>query len=199
MIGERFTDWTVESEAGRDSRGRRRVVAKCVCGTVRSVDASSIISGQSTGCGCRRNKSLSESTPGHRSAEYQAWIAMRARCLNPSKAEYPNYGGRGITICDRWESYALFLEDMGRKPSSFHTLDRIDNDGPYSKENCRWATRSRQQRNRRVNKILRFRGKSMCLADWADHLGMSQATLGNRLLAGWSIERALTTPVRRKA
>lgn len=131
--------------------------------------------------------------------EYQAWRNMVVRCTNPKYKFYHRHGGRGIKVCDRWRgSYAAFLEDMGVKPSPSLTLDRIDNDGDYTPENCRWATRKEQSRNSRTNHNLTFQGKTQCLAAWADETGIKAGTLYSRLKNGWSTERALTEPARRR-
>ena len=132
--------------------------------------------------------------------EYRAWQLMRLRCTDPKHAAYPRYGGRGITICERWlNSPTKFLADMGPRPSKRHEIDRIDNDKGYSPENCRWATRKQNDRNRRSNRILEFRGERRCLVEWCELLGLRTDTVGKRLAAGWSVERALSIPARHKA
>lgn len=131
--------------------------------------------------------------------EYRAWQQMRLRCHDPKHAAYPNYGARGIYVCERWlKSPTAFLADMGKKPSPKHELDRIDNDGPYSPENCRWSTRSENDRNRRNNRVVEHNGEALTLVAWSERAGVPQDTLKNRLDVGWSVERALTTPVRGK-
>lgn len=138
-----------------------------------------------------------ESRSGATSPEHQTWTNMRRRCADRSKPEYKNYGGRGIKVCARWRnSYEAFLSDMGRRPSSLHSIERIDNDGNYEPKNCKWALRYDQARNRRDNIPITFMGVTKCRADWADDLGISRTTLRGRLdRHGWSVERALTTPV----
>lgn len=123
------------------------------------------------------------------------WNGMKSRCLNPNNAQYHNYGGRGITVCERWrQSFEAFCEDMGPRPPGT-SIDRINNDLGYSPENCRWATPAVQRRNQRTSHYLEFDGKRMVLQDWADYIGISRATLDHRInLLGWSVERALTTP-----
>lgn len=134
-----------------------------------------------------------------RTLEYRAWQQMRLRCLDPKHAAYPNYGGRGITVCERWlESPSAFVADMGRKPSPAHELDRRDNDGPYSPENCRWVLRKVNDRNRRSNRLIDFRGERLALAGWAERFSISADTITKRLASGWSVEDALTTPARAK-
>jgi hypothetical protein len=129
--------------------------------------------------------------------EYRIWTLMKDRCLNPSSGSFARYGGRGITICERWrESYAAFLADMGRRPGPGFSIDRIDNAGPYAPENCQWATMIQQARNTRRNKMLTLNGVTRCLAEWAELLSMDPTVLNHRLRLGWSVERALTTPLR---
>ncbi len=130
------------------------------------------------------------------SPEYMSWVAMIQRCTNPKNPSYPRYGGRRITVCDRWMTFENFLADMGAKPSPKHSIERIDNDGHYHASNCRWATAKVQARNRRNNRLLTLNGKTLCVAAWAETLGISQWVLANRLRYGWSDERILTTPVR---
>lgn len=130
--------------------------------------------------------------------EYRAWVAMRHRCYVKTTRDYANYGGRGITVCERWrESYDNFLADMGCKPSPRHSIDRIDNFGPYSPENCRWATQSEQNRNRRSCRLLEFQGRTQTLVAWVEEYGLTRQTVSYRLRRGWSLGRALTTPRRR--
>jgi hypothetical protein len=131
-----------------------------------------------------------------RTPEYGSWHAMIGRCTKPDNDCFEYYGGRGITVCDRWlTSFENFLTDMGPKPSLHHTIERIDNNKGYEPGNCKWATLSEQARNRRDNVLLEHDEKVQCLAAWADDLGIKQTTLRMRLKRGWSAERILTTPV----
>ena len=125
---------------------------------------------------------------------YKTWDALRQRCLNPKNKDYPRYGGAGISVCDRWKhSFEAFLADMGERPAGM-TLDRINNDEGYSKENCRWATIVTQNRNRRSNVIIEYNGESGPISFWAERMGIERKTLEYRIRAGWDTERALTTP-----
>ncbi len=126
--------------------------------------------------------------------EHAAWSHMIQRCCNPDNPGYPEYGARGIRVCNRWrESFEAFLADVGIAPSRRHSLDRFpDQEGNYEPGNVRWATPSEQNRNRRSNRFLTFRGLTLCQADWAKLIGVSPATITHRLRAGWPLERALT-------
>jgi hypothetical protein len=128
---------------------------------------------------------------------YKAWAAMVARCDHPTHTSYSSYGGRGITYDPRWKDFSAFLADMGERPAGM-TLDRIDNDGPYCRENCRWATAEQQQNNRRCNRLVEYAGLTYTLAQWASITGFQFGTLRNRLDRGWSVERSLTEPVHLK-
>ncbi len=129
--------------------------------------------------------------------EYKTWQSMRGRCNDPNDPYYARYGGRGITICDRWRIFTNFLADMGPRPAG-HTIDRIDNDGDYCPENCRWATATDQQRNTRQNRRITYNGRTQCLTAWAEEYGIKPHTLTARLKRGWIVHQALTIPVGRK-
>lgn len=120
---------------------------------------------------------------------------MIARCENPNDPGYKNYGGRGILVCRDWHSFECFLRDMGPRPSLAHSLNRKDNDGPYSPDNCIWSTRREQGRNKRNNRLLSYRGRQLCLSEWAEELGIPLTTLWRRLRRGWSVKKTLSTPV----
>lgn len=124
--------------------------------------------------------------------EYRIWLGMTQRCIQPKRKDYPKYGGSGITICERWMKYENFLEDMGRRPSKDHSLERIDNSLGYFPENCKWATRFEQTRNRSSNRWLELNGVRMVITDWARSKGIHPGTLRHRLRLGWTLERALT-------
>ncbi len=127
-----------------------------------------------------------------RTTEYRAWESMKYRCLRPTHKFYRLYGGRGIKICDRWiNSFQNFLEDMGHKPTPKHSLDRIDNDKGYFPENCRWATKREQVRNRSDNVWVSLEGKTLMLIDWAKLTGVNFNTIKTRLRRGWSEEKAI--------
>ena len=124
---------------------------------------------------------------------YHLWNGMKARCGNPRHSHFPHYGGRGIYVCDEWRKSLLkFIEDMGERPSDNHQIDRINNDGPYCKENCRWVTRTEQARNRSDNKFYEVDGKTQCLQDWATESGINTTTLRLRInRSGLTMEQAL--------
>ncbi len=122
---------------------------------------------------------------------YQCWQDMKQRCTNPRHKQYKNYGGRGIRICDRWlQAYRWFLQDMGEKPVGY-TIDRIDNNGDYSRDNCRWATRMEQRRNQRTCVYIEHDGKKMTATEWAILLGKPPVTIRSRVAAGWKVEDVL--------
>lgn len=127
---------------------------------------------------------------------HKAWVSMRRRCRCPSsRKEHRNYKGRGVTVCKRWDrSFLAFLEDMGERPGGT-SLDRIDVDGNYEKSNCRWATVQEQARNKRTNVMLSHDGVTLCVAEWAERVGIAANTLYARIRRGWSDSKVLTTPI----
>jgi len=123
---------------------------------------------------------------------------MVQRCTNPNATGYRWYGGRGINVCERWRgSFAAFYTDMGPRPSSKHSIDRVDSNGDYTPDNCRWATAAEQQRNKRSLHKVTYNGESLCLAEWGERTGISRRTIRGRLVSGWSVDGALTEPVSR--
>lgn len=129
------------------------------------------------------------------SREYKIWCSMKRRCHSPDDQGYPNYGARGIFVCERWrKSFVDFIADLGPRPSRRHSLERLDNAGPYSPENCRWGTDYEQSRNKRTSRYLTFRGRTMVMNDWCKELGIDSKTLRYRLGRGWSVDDALTVP-----
>lgn len=200
LTGRQFGALTVVGFAGSRksspaSKSVRYWECVCVCGNTTTVSLTGLTSGNTQSCGCRRGnrKHLDSYT-----SEYSTWNEMRSRCRSPKHRAYSMYGGRGIFVCDRWnDSFKSFLDDMGRRPSPKHSLDRIDNDGPYSPENCRWATQKLQCSNRRNTRRYTLNGESLSLHEWSDRTGLPYTTLDHRYRNGWPAELALTQPLRR--
>lgn len=133
----------------------------------------------------------SEASSKAKTKEYSTWTEMRSRCNNPKSKSYSYYGGRGITVCPRWNSYVSFLDDMGMAPTRQHTLDRLDVNKDYSPENCRWTTRLEQANNKTTTHFVEFNGQIKSLSDWCRDLGMSYYKVRQRLLKlNWPVDQA---------
>jgi hypothetical protein len=184
----------------------------CDCGVKVTVNGGDVRRGHTTSCGCfaREVSSLVHKKHGQameNTSEYQAWACMRYRCQRKTHKAYPGYGGRGIMVCERWNDFENFFADMGPRPSAAHSIDRIDNMKGYNcgkcseclsldrQPNCRWAIQKEQARNKRNNRLVSHDGRTQCLAAWAEEKGLGWETLSCRLARGWTVERALNTPL----
>lgn len=188
LAGQRFGRLVVSEYVGE-----KRWKSVCDCGGVAVSKTQNLTSGKTQSCGCLQRERSADMQRTHGNANTRAhnvWSNIIQRCTNPNFKQFHDYGGRGITVCDEWRDFANFLHDMGQPPAGF-TIERVNNSLGYSKENCRWATRKEQQRNRRANHIIEFNGERKCLTDWAQAYGMHPGALNNRLRAGWSIKEAL--------
>jgi hypothetical protein len=206
LAGIRFGRLVAVAVAGRDKHGSVRWRFRCDCGAETTVTGSEVTRGKTRSCGCLavdalrdRSSKHGELVAGGRTPEWDAWASMRARCENKEHAAYARYGGRGITVCEAWSSFEAFLRDMGRRPTSGHSLDRINNDDGYGPTNCRWATKREQNRNRRSNVLLTHDGRTMCLVEWAETLGVTPEVIGARLSRGLTASESLTRPFRSRA
>lgn len=198
MQGKRFGRLVVLC---RDGTKGKAATWKCLCdcGTHCVTAGGSLRKGRSVSCGCWKRDGYGGACRTHadtKSNEYNTWKKIIGRCKNKKDAAYDRYGGRGITVCDRWLKYENFLSDMERRPSADHSIDRIDNDGRYGPENCRWATASEQARNRRSNVIVDVDGEKMVLKDAAAKFGIPYKTVHARISNGWEVMEALTRPLR---
>lgn len=196
--GNVYGKLTVVSREKGNSRGAVWLCL-CECGSFASINGWNLRSGQRKSCGCAASVVETHGhSVGERSPEYVCWAGMKQRCTDANCNSYPNYGAKGVTVCERWlNSFADFLADMGLRPSKRHSLDRYPKqDGNYEPGNVRWATDKEQGNNKSTNRIIEFNGESHTMAEWADILGMTINALFERLKAGWSVERALTTPLK---
>lgn len=192
MIGETFGRWAVLGEAPRETY-QRMVLCRCACGVERVVRVSHLKSGGSKSCGCIHSQfKHGHGKRGCRTKTFKAWVSMRRRCLEINNKSFPNYGGRGITVSERWADFTAFLDDMGECPPGGQ-IDRIDNNGNYEPGNCRWLSSKENNRNKSNNKIISYEGKSMSVAGWAEHLGCKPQLIYDRLQRGWDVGRAFIT------
>lgn len=155
MLGKRCGHLTVVARAQSASR-HAHWLCLCTCGRQSIVDGCNLRSGHTTSCGCRQGERSivhGANRRGRRSPEYSVWAGMRARCFNENSPSFKDYGGRGISVCDRWNDFETFLLDMGPRPTKKHTIERRNNNEGYSPDNCMWATKDVQARNRRARKL----------------------------------------------
>lgn len=191
LTGKMFGRWTVLREDGRKQMGGhndRKVMwlCHCECGIERSVQAGNLLSGLTKSCGCLNLELCKSRATTHGMSdtrEFKNWLLMIDRCTNKNNKRWNRYGGRGIKVCARWLDFSLFYADMGNKPKGL-TIERINNDGNYEPGNCRWATPTEQQRNKRSNRILEAFGRKQILAEWERELGMSASLLHYHLRSG---------------
>lgn len=205
LTGKTFGRLTVlgpsELRQRADGRNKRFWLCLCDCGVEKYIPGNSLNTGRTSSCGCLQAEVISKLRKTHGcagSAYYRTWSCMIQRCTNRANPKWKLYGGRGITVCERWASFENFLADMGPRPSTKHTIDRKDNDGNYEPSNCRWATQSEQQNNKRNNFRVTWQGRTQTVTEWGRELGFSNLALSQRLRAGWTVERALTTPLQHR-
>lgn len=186
-----------------EQRKRKQVVWQCVCdcGNTTGVCGTELRNGDTRSCGCLQRERASNANRRHgatNTPEWNCWHGMIERCSYPKSRIFKYYGGRGITVCERWKSFEAFLQDMGRKPSTSHSIERADNDGNYEPANCRWALKTEQANNSRRCHFLVHQGEKHSISQWAVKVGLPPSTIVARLnKLKWSIRRALFTPVRR--
>ena len=211
LAGQKFGRWSVLHYQGY-IRGMALWRCRCECGNEADVPRNNLRSGKSISCGCYRAEDLSIRIKTHGASGYKGknrgplyvtWVDMRRRCYTSTAINFPDYGARGITVCDRWRfgedgktGYECFVADMGPKPSRAHTIERKEVNGNYEPGNCEWATRSAQARNKRNNRWVMFGGERMILQDAIKASGIPDWTVRERMARGWPEDRALTQPVR---
>lgn len=197
MIGRKFGKWKVIEEAGRNSSGSILWLCVCECGTKRKQQGGSLRFGSTKGCGCGHKTNYKHGMTNSRL--YKIWRGMKERCHRKKHPGYKNYGDRSIGVCDSWLSFLGFKEDM-EKSYNEHvqkfgekntTLDRIDNDGGYSRDNCKWSTLKEQHNNTRRSVQFTVNGITKSITDWAKDLRMSQNTIRKRIKMGVPIEEIL--------
>jgi hypothetical protein len=192
------TRLTILRAAGRNKYGIRVVEVECSCPakTRKIVSEEHVRTEQVKSCGClrrERSKEIHTTHGKYGTKKYRAWQHIVTRCTDKNCPQYPRYGGRGITMDPRWAKFENFDADMPDPPQGT-SIDRKDNDGPYSKKNCRWATRIQQANNKSNSKWLTFRGRKKTVAEWMRETGLTRKKIEGRIARGWSVKDALTYP-----
>ena len=200
ITGKRFGRLTVISRSGSNKRGNAKWLCKCDCGNHTTVLGNKLRSGHTQSCGClhKENFTLSHTKHGMKDdALYVVWKSMRARCNDAHSHAYKNYGGRGISVDTVWDDFGEF-RNWAINNGYTHGLeiDRKDNNGDYSPENCRFVSRKENNNNKRNNVFIKYNGRIQTIAQWADELGFKYATLHFRLKHWKDVERAFTTPLK---
>jgi len=187
LVGRRFGRLTITARSGSS-----HWAAQCDCGKTSLPRGQSLIKGESNSCGCLNLEAVSLRFKKHGLSDnplHKVWRGIIRRCENPKAQFFDLYGGRGITVSNAWHDFDVFLADMGEPPAG-HSLDRKDGNGPYSKDNCRWATSRQQQRNRRDNQYVTYDGETKLLVAWAEQFSIPVNRTRKRIVRGWPLEEA---------
>lgn len=196
LIGRTFGSLTIIEKI--HNKKYATYLCKCSCGNQKEIVGNSMIRGLTKSCGCLQKKIVSDNFKKHGcvgSKEYNIWKSMNQRCHNPNNSAFKYYGEKGINVCKEWRnSFETFLKDMGNKPEG-KSLDRINNEDGYSKENCRWADKIQQMNNRSNNRMLTLNNTTQNLQTWAEQLNINHKVLRKRLKDGWSDEDILTNKI----
>lgn len=191
IAGEVFGTLTVVACVGKNKDGRILWRCVCECGSEKVATGKDLRRGATSRCKQCKSRKHGMSN----SVEYKTWMSMLHRCTNSNYEQWSLYGGRGIKVCERWQYFEAFFEDMGKRPSKYHSIDRINSDGNYEPSNCRWGTLRQQNRNKRTNVMLTYKGETLCIQDWAARIGISSGGIQRRIRSGWSIDKIIETPV----
>lgn len=188
----------VENIPAKNAPSRPAWRCVCDCGNEKVLPKSSLVYGVSTSCGCYRKEVARKKNTSHGMSdtpEYNIWIHMKKRCFDRSCRDYKDYGARGISVCEQWiSSFENFIESVGKRPTKYHTIERIDNNHGYSPDNCKWATRKEQSCNRRSIRMLYAFGKNASVSEWAALSGVRAKTILARIdRLGWTAERAVSS------
>ncbi len=198
MTGKRFANVIAVRPAGQNKSRGLTWDFVCDCGAEFQATGSEVRYGRIKSCPSCAAKKKRAATTSHglsSSPSYRIWSAMKTRCSNPNFVAYAEYGGRGISVCQRWdESFLNFLEDMGERPTPIHTVERNDTNGDYEPSNCRWATPAEQANNKRNNRRIEIEGEIRTLAQWANHVGINESSMRARLAKGITGAQLLTPP-----
>lgn len=198
LTGKIFGRLTVLELDRVTDKGHYFWLCRCECGNLCSISTGGLNRGTGS-CGCIKREMLQKRNSTHGMADtslYAIWCGIKSRCDVPSNKAYKNYGGRGITYCEKWKTFEGFYEDMNESYKSWLTIDRINNDGNYCKENCRWVDSFTQASNTRKNKYVEYEGETYTVSQLARKFGMKPQTLNKRLVLKWSIEKSLNTPIK---
>lgn len=197
LRGQVFGRLTVCGRVGSDERGLTTWLCRCSCGVDKVITGSALRQGRCVSCGCLRLERLRAGQPKHgmtNSPTWSVWRDMRKRCRNPKAQNYKHYGGRGITVCDRWQEFSAFIEDMGERPEGM-TLERQDVNGNYEPGNCIWIPAKEQPNNTRRSIMVEIDGQAVCLKVARAMRGLPYNLVRDRVRTlGWSIERAMSEP-----
>lgn len=202
IIGKKFNRLLVLEQVDSNEKHYRKYKCLCECGNITHLRYSAIVNGYTKSCGCLHREVASKvHSKGYntKSKEYKTWAGIKRRCYNKNDHAYHRYGGRGITMCDEWKnSYLTFLEDMGECPVGCTSIDRINNNKGYSKDNCRWTTKIVQANNTSTNKFYTYNGETDTLANLCRKYNKRYKSIHKRLYNGFSIEDAFAKPSIRK-